>query len=122
MNEAVHQLLQLILQGITWVLRTLEKLWVWSMAQITAAFNISWQNLPVWKMVVGGIAIAALIVIVFMLLKRSLHAFQSIAHAFWTMAMAAFGIVAFVVVAGLFSRGFVWVMASVPNDIFARLF
>jgi len=28
MNEAAHQLLQLILQGFTWVLRTIEALWV----------------------------------------------------------------------------------------------
>jgi len=30
MKEAVHQLMQLILQGFTWVLRTIEALWVWS--------------------------------------------------------------------------------------------
>jgi hypothetical protein len=38
------------------------------------------------------------------------------------MVMAAFGVLALVVVAGLFSRGFVYVMANVPNDVFARLF
>jgi len=122
MNDAVHQLFQIILQGITWVLRTLEKLWAWSVTQITAAFNISWQDLPAWKVLVGVIAVVALMVILFTLLRRSLEAFRNIAHAFWTMAMAAFGIVAFVVVAGLFSRGFVWVMADLPNDVFARLF
>jgi hypothetical protein len=122
MNDAVHQLMQVILQGVTWVLRTIERLWVWSWSQIEAAFNISWGSLPAWKVIVGVIALAAVIVILFRLLKHSMSAFRNIAEAFWTMVMAAFGVMALVVVAGQFSRGFVWVMATVPNDVFARLF
>ena len=30
MNDAIHPLMQVILQGVTWVLRTIERLWVWS--------------------------------------------------------------------------------------------
>jgi hypothetical protein len=122
MNDAVHQLMQVILQGVTWVLRTIERLWVWSWTQIEAAFNISWGSLPAWKVIVGLIALIAVVVILFRLLKHSMSAFRNIAEAFWTMVMAAFGVMALVVVAGLFSRGFVWVMATVPNDVFARLF
>jgi len=121
MNEAVHQLMQVILQGVTWVLRTIERLWVWSWGQIDSAFNISWGNLPAWKIVLGVIALAVVVVLLVRLLRQSLHAFRNIAEAFWTMVMAAFGVLAFVVLAGLFSRGFVYVMASVPNDVFARL-
>ena len=121
MNEAVHQLMQVILQGVTWVLHTIERLWVWSWNQIDSAFNISWGNLPAWKIVLGAIALAVVVVILVRLLRQSLHAFRNIAEAFWTMVMAAFGVLAFVVLAGLFSRGFVYVMASVPNDVFARL-
>jgi hypothetical protein len=120
MNDAVHQLMQVILQGVTWVLRTIERLWVWSWNQIDSAFNISWGNLPAWKIVLGVIALAVVVVILVRLLRQSLHAFRNIAEAFWTMVMAAFGVLAFVVLAGLFSRGFVYVMASVPNDVFAR--
>jgi len=120
MNEAVHQLMQVILQGVTWVLRTIERLWVWSWNQIDSAFNISWGNLPAWKIVLGVIALAVVVVLLVRLLRQSLHAFRNIAEAFWTMVMAAFGVLAFVVLAGLFSRGFVYVMASVPNDVFAR--
>jgi hypothetical protein len=46
MQQAVHQLIQLILQGLTWFLRTIERLWDWSWAQIMGAFNTSWGNLP----------------------------------------------------------------------------
>jgi hypothetical protein len=120
MNQAVHQLLQLILQGFTWFLRTIEALWVWSWAQIAAAFNMPWGNLPAWKLAVGLVAIAILAVILIIMFKRGLQAFGRIAAAFWTMAVTVFGIVAFVVMAGLFSRGFQWVVASVPDKFWEK--
>ena len=116
MNQAVHQLLQLILQGFTWMVRTIETLWVWSWAQIASAFNMSWANLPGWKLAVGLIFIAVLAALLVMMLMRSLHAFRRIAAAFWMMAVTVFGVLVFVVVAALFSRGFQWVVASVPNN------
>jgi hypothetical protein len=120
MNQAVHQLLQLILQGFTWVLRTIEALWIWSWAQIAAVFNMSWGNLPAWKLAVGLIAMAILAAILVVMFKRGLQAFGRIAAAFWTMTVTAFGIVAFVVMAGLFSRGFQWVVASVPDKFWEK--
>ena len=49
MNQAVHQLVQLILQGLIWFLRTIERLWDWSWGEIMGAFNTPWGNLPGWK-------------------------------------------------------------------------
>src|SRR5262249_7889246 len=121
MNQAVHQLLQLIQQGFAWVLRTIEALWVWSWAQIAAVFNMRWADLPGWKLLLGVIVIVALAVMLFLVFQRGLHAFRRIAAAFWTMAMTVFGFLAFLVVAALFSRGFQWVVASVPDDFWARL-
>ena len=121
MNEAVHQLLQVILQGLTWVLKTVEALWVWSWAQIVAASKMSWTDLPGWKLALGLIVIVALAVILLLMFKRGLQAFERIAAAFWTMALTMFGIVTFVVVAALFSRGFQWVVASVPDDFWSKL-
>ena len=78
MNDAVHQLLQVILRGLTWVMRTVETLWVWSWSQIASVFSISWGNLPGWKLAVeiAMIALAAILVVMFM---RSLQAFGRIA-------------------------------------------
>jgi hypothetical protein len=121
MNEAVHQLLQLILQGLTWVLRTIEALWVWSWAQIAGAFGMSWGSLPAWKIALGLVVMAALAAILVVMFIRGLRAFGRIAAAFWTMAVTVFGILSFVVVAGLFSRGFQWVVASVPDDFWEKL-
>jgi hypothetical protein len=121
MNQAVHQLLQLILQGVTWVLRTVDALWVWSWTQIHAAFNVPWDNLAGWKIALAFVATAILAVLLVMMILRGLEAFSRIATAFWTMVLLCFGILSFVVMAGLFSRGFQWVVASVPDDFWARL-
>lgn len=121
MNDAVHQLLQLILQGLTWVLKTIEALWVWSWSQIAAAFHMSWGDLPAWKMALGLVAMVMLATILIVMFKQGVQAFGRIAGAFWTMAVTGFGIVTFVVVAGLFSSGFQWVVASVPDDVWEKL-
>src|SRR5262245_38611098 len=105
MNEAVHQLLQLILQGLTWFLHTIEALWMWSWSQITGAFGMSWENMPGWKVAVAIIAMALLAALLVVMIRRAIAAFGRIAAAFWTMALTLFGIMTFVVVAGLFSRG-----------------
>jgi hypothetical protein len=115
MNEAIHQLLQLILQGFTWVLRTIEVLWVWSWTQIAAAFGMPWGNLPGWKIALGLAVLAILAALLVVMIIRGLHAFSRIAAAFWTMAMTMFGILTFVVMAGVFSRGFQWVVATAPD-------
>jgi hypothetical protein len=120
MNQAVHQLLQIILQAITWVLKTIEELWVWSWSQISSAFSMSWQNLPPWKLAVAIIAMATLAAILLILFKRGLDAFGKIAAAFWTMALTCFGIAAFVVVAGILSRGVQWVVATVPDNFWEK--
>jgi hypothetical protein len=120
MNQAVHQLLQLILQGFTWFLRTMEALWDWSWAQISAVFHMSWGNLPGWKIVLGIVAVVVLAALLVMMFRHALAAFGRIAAAFWTMAVTALGILAFVVMAGLFSRGFQWVVASVPDHFWEK--
>jgi hypothetical protein len=121
MNNAVHQLVQLILQGITWALKTAEALWVWSWTQITSAFSMSWDKLPGWKLAVGLIAIAVLAAVLVAVVRRAWDAFGRIAAAFWTMALTLFALLSFVVAAGLFSRGFQWVVASVPDEFWRGL-
>jgi hypothetical protein len=120
MNESVHQLLRLLLQGFTWFVKTIEALWDWSWTQILSAFKISWDNLPGWKLAVGIIAILVLAALLLAMFRRVLAAFGEIATAFWTMAMTVFGVLVFVVVAGLFSRGFQWVVASVPDHFWEK--
>jgi hypothetical protein len=121
MNNAVRQFVQLILQGITWVLKTAEVLWIWSWSQIESVFSMSWRNLPGWKLALGLLAVAVLAAVLVGVARRAWDAFGRIAAAFWTMALTLFALLSFVVAAGLFSRGFQWVVASVPNEFWHGL-
>ncbi len=93
---------------------------MWSWQQITSVFGMPWGSLPGWKLALGVIVLGTLAVLLLAMAKRGIDAFGRIAAAFWTMAVTAFGIVAFVVVAGLFSRGFQWVVASVPDNFWEK--
>lgn len=121
MNNAVHQLVQLMLHGIAWVLKTAEALWVWSWSQIAAVFAMSWTQLSGWKLVLGLIAIAVLAAVLVAFVRRAWDAFGRIAAAFWAMTLTLFALLAFVIAAGLFSRGFQWVVASVPDKFWSDL-
>jgi hypothetical protein len=86
-----------------------------------AAFNTSWANLPGWKIAVAFVAIVVLAALLLTIVRRGFAALGQIAAAFWTMALTIFGILSFIVIAGLFSRGFQWVVASVPDDFWQRI-
>jgi hypothetical protein len=45
-----------------------------------------------------------------------MYAFRRIAAAFWAMAVTMFGLLSFLVVAALFSRGFQWVVTTAPDS------
>ena len=117
MNNAVHQLTKLILEAMACVLNTAAALWVWSWTQIAALFGMAWGDLPGWKLAVGIAVLAVLAAILVIVAIRAWDALGRIAAAFWTMALTLFTLLAFVVAAGLFSRGFQWVVASMPDKL-----
>jgi hypothetical protein len=117
MNNAVHQLAQLILQAVAWVLNTAGALWMWSWKQIAVLFGMAWGDLPGWKLVIGIVILAVLAAILVVVVIRAWDALGRIAAAFWTMALTLVTLLAFVVAAGLFSRGFQWVVASMPDKL-----
>jgi hypothetical protein len=77
-------------------------------------------DLPGWKVALALVAMAVLAALLIVMIRRGLEAFGRIAAAFWTMALTMFGVLSFVVMAGLFSRGFQWVVASVPDRFWER--
>ena len=120
MNEAIQQFIGVVMQGIAWLLDMAAALWLWSWAQITSVFSMSWTDLPSWKMALGVIAILVFTGVLIALAFRSWHAIGRIAQAFWTMTLAIVTMVVFVLAAGVFSRGFQWVVATVPDNFWER--
>jgi hypothetical protein len=117
MNNAVQQLVKLILQALAWVLNTAAALWVWSWTQITALFGMAWGDMPGWKLGVGIAVLCVLAAVLVIVAIRAWDALGRIAAAFWTMALTLVTLLAFVVAAGLFSRGFQWVVTSMPDKL-----
>jgi hypothetical protein len=66
---------------------------------------------------VGIAVLAVLAAILVVVAMRAWDALGRIAAAFWTMALTLFTLLAFVIAAGLFSRGFQWVVASMPDKL-----
>ena len=120
MNQSIHQLMQVILQGITWVFRTIEMLWDWSWTQIFRAFSVPWWNLPAWKLVLGIIFMIVLAYILYQLIKCSMGAFEKIAAAFWTMATTVLSLLLVLVLTAVFSRSFQWVVTTVPDRFWEK--
>ncbi len=115
MNDAVHQFLQLVLQAISWAFRMFETLWVWSWTQISTMFSLSWGELAGWKLALGLIAIGVLIALLIAMVLRGWEALIRIFLAIRTTAVTLFVLLALVVTAALFSRGFQWVVATIPD-------
>lgn len=120
MNQSVHQLIGVILQGISWALRTIETLWDWSWAQIFRAFAMPWWNLAAWKLVIGLLFMSVLAYILFQVIRNCLTAFERIATAFWTMTVTLFGVLTLVVITAVFSRSFQWVVTTVPDRFWEK--
>ena len=121
MNQSVHQFLQLVLQAITWAFTAFETLWVWSWAQIASLFSLSWGELAGWKLALGLIALGVLIAILIAMVLRGWEALARILLAIRTTVVTLFALLALVVAAGLFSRGFQWIVATVPDRFWGSL-
>jgi hypothetical protein len=120
-NQAVHQFLQLVLQAISWALTIFEALWVWSWAQIASLFTLSWGELAGWKLALGLVALGVLVALLIAMVLRGWEALSRIILAIRTTAVTLFVLLALVVTAALFSRGFQWVVANVPDRFWASL-
>jgi hypothetical protein len=120
-NQSVHQFLQLVLQAMTWAFTALETLWVWSWAQIASLFSLSWGELAGWKLALGLIALGVLIAILIAMVLRGWEALARILLAIRTTVVTLFALLALVVAAGVFSRGFQWIVATVPDRFWGSL-
>ena len=103
----------------TWALQTFEALWVWSWNKIGSIFNITWTNLPGWKLALGLVALGVLGALFVVMILRSWEAMARIAAAFWTAGVTMFALLTFVVLTALFSRGFQWVVTTVPDQFWS---
>lgn len=113
MNEIVSQIVDFLQQGIAAIFRFFELIWTWSFGQMLAIFQSDWQNLPIWKLVVLAIVVAAIIYVLYKAVIQLWKAAEQILKAFIGLLGVLVTILPFILIAGLIAAGGGWIIQNV---------
>ena len=113
MTQLINQIVQLLQQGVAAIFKFLQLIWTWSFGQIVAVFQSDWQALPVWKIVLLIIVLAA---VAYMLYKAALQlweAAESVFKAFVSLLSAFVSVLPYILIAGVVAFAGGWVIHNV---------
>jgi hypothetical protein len=113
MAQIINQIIQFLQQGIAAVFKFLKLVWTWSFGQIVAVFQSDWQSLPVWKIVVLVIVLAAIAYILYRAALVLWEAVESLFKAFVSLLLAFVSVLPQIVIAGLIAFAGGWVIHNV---------
>ena len=113
MTQVINQIVQFLQQGVAAIFKFLQLIWTWSFGQIVAVFESNWQALPIWKIVVLVIVLAA---VAYMLYKAALElweAAEKVFKAFVALLSAFVSVLPYILIAGLVAFAGGWVIHNV---------
>ena len=113
MTQVINQIVQFLQQGVAAIFKFLQLIWTWSFGQIVAVFQSNWQALPVWKIVVLVIILAA---VAYMLYKAALElweAAEKVFKAFVALLSAFVSVLPYILIAGLIAFAGGWIINNV---------
>lgn len=113
MVQIINQIIQFLQQGIAAVFKFLQLVWTWSFGQIIAVFQSNWQALPIWKIVVLIIALAAIAYILYRAALVLWEAVEGLFKAFVSLLMAFVSVLPQIVIAGLVAFAGGWLIHNV---------
>ena len=113
MTQIISQIIQFLQQGIAAVFKFLQLVWTWSFGQIVAVFQSDWQSLPIWKIVVLIVVLAAIAYILYRAALVLWAAVESLFRAFVALLLAFISVLPQIVIAGLIAFAGGWVIHSV---------
>ena len=82
MEGIINSIVQFLQQGIAAIFKFLQLVWNWSFGQIVSVFSSDWQSLPIWKIVVLIIALAAIAYILYKAFMVLWSGVVALFHAF----------------------------------------
>jgi hypothetical protein len=109
----INQIVQFLQQGVAAIFKFLQLIWTWSFGQIVSVFESNWQALPIWKIVVLVIVLAA---VAYMLYKAALElweAAEKVFKAFVALLSAFVSVLPYILIAGLVAFAGGWVIHNV---------
>lgn len=113
MNQIINQIIQFLQQGIAAIFRFFELIWTWSFGQMVAIFQSDWQNLPLWKLVVLALVVAAIVYVLYKAVIQLWKAAEQILKAFIGLLGVLVTILPFILIAGLIAAGGGWIIQNV---------
>jgi len=115
MQQAFHQLLQFLQEGIAEIFRFVQLLWNWSVDQISHLVAVPWQQWPIWKQILFVLVLAGVVWALYRAAKELFEAGEKILGAFASLLGVLVHTLPSVVLAGLIALGGVWVMNHLEN-------
>jgi hypothetical protein len=116
MEQAFHQLIQFLQQGISAIFRFVNLLWGWSVEQISHLMAVPWQSWPIWKQLLLVLVIAGVVWALYRAVRELFHAGEAILAAFASLLGVFVRTLPSVVLAGVIALGGVWVMNHLDNS------
>jgi hypothetical protein len=113
MQRFFDQLIQFVQQGIGFIFRFVQFVWIWSVGQITSLFLVPWSEWPVQKQILLLIIVGAVGYTLIWVYRDLWAAAQTILGAFGTLLNVLIRTLPRVLIAGLIALGGVWVLNNV---------
>jgi hypothetical protein len=109
----INSIVQFLQQGIAAIFKFLQLVWNWSFGQIVSIFSSDWQALPIWKIVVLIIALAAIAYILYKAFMVLWSGVVALFHAFVELLSKFVSVLPQIVIAGLIAFGAGYVIQNV---------
>jgi len=113
MNQVINQIVQFLQQGIAAIFKFIQLVWTWSFGQIVAIFNSNWQALPIWKMLILGVVVLAVVYTLYKAVIQLWVAAAQILTAFIALLSVLVTILPFILIAGVIAAAGGWVIQNV---------
>jgi len=115
MQQAFHQFLQFLQQGIAAIFRFVQLIWSWAVDQISHLVAVPWQSWPLWKQILLVLVLAGVVWALYRAARELFEASERILAAFASLLGVLVRTLPSVVLAGLIAVGGVWVMNHLDN-------
>jgi hypothetical protein len=112
MQQVLNQVSQIAQQLASVIWQVLQFVWNWSFGQIVRMFQLSFNNLPLWKQIIYVLVVAAMVYFLYKIAKDLLKAVQSVLGAIVGLISALIAMLPQIVWAGLIAFGGAWIIAN----------
>ena len=112
MQQVLNQVSQIAQQLASVIWQVLQFIWNWSFGQIVRMFQLSFNDLPLWKQIIYVLVVAAMVYFLYKIAKDLLKAVQSVLGAIVGLISALIAMLPQIVWAGLIAFGGAWIITN----------